>query len=298
MLEDEPLSVPGPDGDWEPANYDREFRGDVTLRQAVEDSLNVPIARLGQAVGLRRIVATARRLGIESPLRAVPSLALGSFEVTLLELTRAYAVFASGGIRTVPHGVRSVVDSEGGVLIARIVEAESVFEPAETYLVTSALEGAIERGTGQDVRAHGFRGPVAGKTGTTNDYRDAWFIGYTPELAVGVWVGYDDGANLELPGSAAALPIFADFLTGALGREGGVDFPFPDGVEEMRVVARSGFPAGLRCNGAPEVFLAGTGPEVSCRRGGVSALFDFLRFRVRDDRPAVSAGPPPRLGAP
>jgi penicillin-binding protein 1B len=284
--------VPGLDGDWEPSNYDLEFRGEVTLRQALEESLNVPIARLGQEVGLRRIVATARRLGFTSRLRAVPSLALGAFEVTLLELTSAYAVLASGGTRTVPRSVRSVIDAEGNVLVAPPVEAESVFEPAETYLVTSALEGAVERGTGRGLRAHGYRGAVAGKTGTTNDYRDAWFIGYTPELAVGVWVGYDDGASLELTGAGAALPIFAEFLIGALGPEGGAVFPYPDGLEKMRVVARAGFPAGLRCDGASEVFLAGTGPESSCRRGGIGAFLDFFRFGRGSDRPTVSAGPP------
>jgi penicillin-binding protein 1B len=269
LLEDEPLMISTREGDeeveWEPANHDREFRGAVTLRRALEDSLNVPMARLGQQVGLPRIIQIARGLGIESRLAAVPSLALGSFEVTLLEMTRAYAVLAAGGRRAAPVTTLAVLRQGDPVLEPAGRETQGVFDPAEVYLVTSALQGAVERGTGQSLRAWGYRGAVAGKTGTTNDYRDAWFIGYTPEIVVGVWVGFDDGHSLGMTGARAALPIFADFLIRALGRDGRGDFVPPPGVDRVRIVAREGHPAGLRCRGGAEVFLAGTAPTERCR---------------------------------
>jgi penicillin-binding protein 1B len=288
VLVDEPLLVPGVDEDgeernWEPENHDLSFRGAVTLRAAIEDSLNVPMARLGQALGPARIIATARRLGIESRLAAVPSLALGSSEVTLLEMTRAYGVLAAGGVRTAPRAVLRVVERPGTVREEAGVERDAVFDPAEAWLVTSALEGVVDRGTGRGLRAWGYRGAVAGKTGTTNDYRDAWFIGYTAELVAGVWVGFDDGASLGLTGAGAALPIFAELLTGALGTEGGSDFEPPEGIERIQVVAKAGHPAGLRCSGAPEVFLAGTAPHQYCDR--------FRLFTGQRGRAQVAAGP-------
>ncbi len=195
-LEDEPLSVETPLGLWEPVNYDGQFRGSVSLRQALETSLNVPFARLGLQVGPGRIAATARKLGIESPLRAVPSLALGSSELTPLELARAFGVLAAQGYRADVHAVLGAVDQAGEAVGHVAPGGEQVFTPAETYLVTSALEGAVERGTGRGLRGWGYWGPIAAKSGTTNDFRDAWFVGYTPTIAVAVWVGFDDGGFL------------------------------------------------------------------------------------------------------
>ena len=264
MLEDEPLSVQTPGGRWEPANYDRRFRGPVSLREALERSLNVPFARLGMAVGPERIVETARALGIESRLLPVPSLALGSSEVTPLEMTRAFGVLAAGGFRSELHTSLAVLDRTGDVLSRAELAGEQVYDPAEAYLVTSALRGAVERGTGRALRRLGYRGPVAAKSGTTNNYRDAWFIGYTPSLAVGVWVGFDDGRSIGLPGSSAALPIFVRFLVGALGRSGDADFSFPPGLELVEVNRETGLLAGPGCRGEHEVFIRGSAPEKSC----------------------------------
>ena len=130
--------------------------------------------------------------------------------------------------------------------------------------MTSALRGVVERGTGSGVRAAGYRGPLAAKSGTTNGSRDAWFVGYTPELAIGVWVGFDDGTRLGLSGSRAAQPIFTDFLIRVLGRDGGSDFRFPAGVEWVDVEPRTGLRAGWGCHGQPELFLAGTAPKATC----------------------------------
>lgn len=259
VLEDGPFQVETPVGLWQPVNYDRSYSGQVTLREALERSLNVPFARLGMAVGPERIVNTAHRMGIESHLNPFPSVALGASEVSPLELARAFAVLAAGGFRADLKGI--LTDRASG---------EQVFDPAETYLVTSALRGAVERGTGMGIRERGFYGEVAAKSGTTNDFRDGWFVGYTPSLVVAVWVGFDRGKRLELPGAALALPIFADFLREALGPDGergpwGSDgFTYPWGLEMVEVDPYTGLRGGWGCQGEPELFLRGTAPNESC----------------------------------
>ncbi|WP_420449068.1 PBP1A family penicillin-binding protein [Candidatus Palauibacter sp.] len=264
VLKDEPLVLDTPAGVWKPANADRAFLGPVRLREALEGSRNVPFARLGLAVGPERIIEAARRLGVESPLAPYPSLALGASEVTLLELTAAYAVLAAEGRRTSPRSVIAVFGRDGALREKSAGRSESVISPAEAYLITSALSGVVERGTGSGVRDAGYFGPVAAKSGTTNRSRDAWFVGYTPELAVGVWVGFDDGTPVGLPGSRAALPIFADFMIRVLGPHGGRRFRLPAGVEWIEIQPETGLRAGWGCRGEPELFLAGTAPEASC----------------------------------
>ncbi|MGH0031971.1 MAG: transglycosylase domain-containing protein [Myxococcota bacterium] len=298
LVEDEPITMETPEGDWEPGNHDREFRGYVTLRQVVEHSLNVPMIRVGMELGPRRVVRAARRLGIESPMRGVPSLVLGTSEVTLLEMTRAYGVLAAEGWRADLRPVLEVRAADGEILEAHEPSGARALDPAEAHLVTSVLRGVVDHGTGLGVRARGFSGPVAGKTGTTDDYRDAWFIGYVPDLAVGVWVGFDDGETLRNSGSRAALPIFADFLAEAIGPAGGRPFRVPDGVETATVVAAAGHPSGLLCSGDPEVFLEGTAPRERCNPWGWFAGDRLIRVGDwMDDEdeaealPEVAAGP-------
>jgi penicillin-binding protein 1B len=266
-IPDEPLEVETPQGPWRPVNYDGQFRGDVTLREALERSLNVPFARLGVEIGPRRIVETARKLGIEGPLAAVPSLALGASEVTPLEMARAFGVLAAYGARTDPHGTLAVLDRAGRVVRSGEAGRTTAFDPAVSYLVTSALEGAVERGTGRGVRGWGFDGAVAAKSGTTSDFRDAWFIGYTPSLAIAVWVGFDDGRSLGLTGSRAALPIFAQFLTESVGRDPDGAFGVPEGIEMVRVNRNSGIFSIFGCWGDTELFLTGTAPQDACEPG-------------------------------
>ncbi len=176
-LDDTQFTLKLPTGVWQPVNYDGEYRGSVTVREAIEQSLNVPVAKLGIAIGPERIVETARRLGITSKLLPVPSVSLGSFELTVVEAARAYAALAAAGSLPVLRSYTDVVHSDGRVLEAQPRKAEQVFDPAEVYLVTSALEGVVERGTGASLRSLGFRGDIAGKTGTSSDFRDAWFSG-------------------------------------------------------------------------------------------------------------------------
>ncbi len=300
VIQDEPLRVETPAGEWTPSNADHEFLGPVRLREALEMSRNVPFARLGLAIGPQRIVRMGRTLGIQSPLAPVPALALGASEVTLLELTGVYGVFAAEGLRVAPHAVRSALGPDGTPLALAESERERVVSPAEAYLLTSALRGVVERGTGTGVRAAGYHGQVAAKSGTTNGSRDAWFVGYTPELAVGVWVGFDDGGPVGLSGSQAALPIFAGFLRRALGPEGAGTFRFPEGIEWIDVDPQTGLRAGWGCRGEPELFLAGTAPATGCgdewgrwrdlRRLGSRALEDverWLRGRASSGRRPV-----------
>ena len=270
-LEDEPLSYSQPNGVWEPVNYDGEYRGEVTVREAIEQSLNVPVARLGLAVGPEKVIATARALGIESPMLPVPSVALGAFEVTMLEAARAYAVLASGGLRPELRSYTQVVQYDGRVLEQRTLDAVRVFDPADVYLVTSALQGVVDRGTGAPLRRLGFRGDIAGKTGTSSDYRDAWFIGYTPEIVIAVWVGFDDGASVRVTGATAAIPIFADVLEAARGKAEAEEWTVPTGVEFVDVDPSSGLRSGFGCSGGPEAFLRGTAPVESC------GLFNFAK---------------------
>ena len=263
VIEDGPLQVRTSAGLWVPANYDGEFRGPVTFRDALEQSLNVPFARIGLEVGPERIVRTARALGIASPLQAVPSLALGASEVSPLELTRAYGVLAAGG-RLAP--LRTLLPREREERGAVETIGDRVADPAEVYLVTSALEGVIARGTGRGLASVGGWGGLAGKSGTSNDWRDAWFVAYTPSLVVGVWVGHDDNRSLGTSGAGAALPIVSRFLRDALDGERLEEFPVPDGIELGWAESSGGaWWNGWRCEGRREVFLEGTAPEARCR---------------------------------
>ncbi|HEV8599273.1 MAG TPA: transglycosylase domain-containing protein [Gemmatimonadales bacterium] len=260
-IEDEPLSVRTPSGLWQPTNYDRQFRGSVTVREAMEQSLNVPFARIGLSVGPERIAATAKRLGITSPLHAVPSLALGSSEVTLLELVRAYGVLAAGGDLATPRSLIGQARYGDPVTETGQVQVTRVVEPAVAYLVTSTLEGVVTRGTGRALNGDGRFEAIAGKTGTSNDWRDAWFIAYSPSLVVGAWVGFDDGRSLGMSGASAALPVVARFLEAATGEVEREQFEVPDGITEGYVALAQG--GWLPTCGSREFFLAGTEPSGS-----------------------------------
>jgi penicillin-binding protein 1B len=264
VVNDEPLRVETPSGPWEPTDYDGEFRGPVTLREAMEQSLNVPFARIGLAVGPQQIVATARRLGITSALDAVPSLALGSSGVTLMELVRAYGVLAAGGDLAATRTILGHARYGETAPVAPPGLPPRVIDPAVAYLVTSALEGVITRGTGRALSAQGHDNAIAGKTGTSSNWRDAWFVAYSTSLVVGVWVGYDDGRSLHLTGAGAALPIVARFLAEGTTDDDWTPFEMPAGVTEAQTGGDGdgGWRPGC---GARELFLSGTEPtETDC----------------------------------
>ncbi len=266
ILEDEPLEVIVDGKPWGPENHDRRYRGPVTIRRALEDSLNVPFARLALETGLVHVAETARALGVDSPLRPIPSLALGAFEMTPLEVARTYAVLANGGTLRTTRSTLAVREPGGDDIGGDRSDAERVFPEEATYLVTSALIGAVDRGTGRSVRALGVRGPLAGKTGTTNDLRDAWFAAYTPELVVVAWVGFDDGARVGLTGAQGAIPIVAQFLRNAVGASGWRGFEVPRRLITAQIDPATGLRTAAWCESVDEVFLRGTQPTQRCPR--------------------------------
>jgi len=278
-IEDEPLSIETPDGLWEPVNYDKKFRGPVTVREALERSLNVPAARIGQAVGIGEVVSMARRLGVTSDLPNVPSLALGTAEVSPLELAVVYSTFANGGLRPTPRSFIGLLDDRGvGQEQWPLAGSRRVLDPGTAYLTTSLLEGVVDRGTGAGIRARGLRGPIAGKTGTTDDEYDLWFVGFTPEIVAVVWVGYDEPREIGVPSSRGALPIWADFLAEISGSKVRGVFARPGGVERVEVDPESGARALAGCRqSAPEFFLEGTAPTETCPVGGRGGGGGFFR---------------------
>ncbi|HEV8663481.1 MAG TPA: PBP1A family penicillin-binding protein [Candidatus Methylomirabilis sp.] len=262
LLADAPVRYPKGLGKrreaWAPENYDRLYRGEVTVRQALEESINVPTVRLLESIGVESVLDVARRLGIRSPLRREYALALGVSEVTLLELTSAYAALANGGSRAAPHGIVRVEGPGGDLLEEYRPAIQPALKEEVAYLLTSVLQGAVERGTGQKAQALGR--PAAGKTGTSQDAADLWFVGYTPELAAGVWLGYDAPRSLgphETAGRLAA-PLWADFMQRALASRPPSAFPVPEEVFFLDVDALTGAPVPPGSPGAiHEVFLRG-----------------------------------------
>jgi len=236
---------------WEPQNDDRRYRGQVTAREALEGSLNVPTARLALDTGIEEVGATASALGLDRRLPNVPSMALGALEVTPLELATVYATLAAGGIRHQPYLVSAVLGPEGEPRVGRpLREPRQTLSAASAYLVTSVLEGVFDRGTARVVRQWGMVDRLAGKTGTTNDRRDSWFAGYSPTRATLVWVGYDDNTPTRLSGSRAALPIWNRFFWKVRPRGGYRAAVPPMGVTTATVDPLSGELATGRC---PEV---------------------------------------------
>jgi penicillin-binding protein 1B len=279
LLRDKPKSYPGVGHDWSPNNYDGIYYGTATARQALAHSLNAATLDLAERVGLKRIQELARAAGIVSPLRNDLGLALGASEVGLLELVSAYEPFAAGGRRAEPRLVTAVLDADGGVLEEAPAVSTVVLDPAVAYLTTSMMETVVKEGTARGLAKLGFDEPAAGKTGTTNDGRDAWFVGYTPALLTGVWTGADDNRALKLTGAKDALPLWSSFMVEAAADRPGGDFVKPDGIVETRICADSGMRALSGCpHKRDELFIAGTEPLRDCvlHRGGFMGWLDRL----------------------
>ena len=246
---------------WKPENYEKRFHGVVSLRDALIHSRNLATVKLLERIGIKTVIDFARTIGISSPLNYDLSLALGSSSVTLLEMTSAYGVFANQGLRLEPYGIALVQDPNAQVLEQTLFEPRQVISKETAYLVTNILEDVVQRGTGQLARS--IERPIAGKTGTTNDYTDAWFIGYTPNLAVGVWVGFDDLRSLgdTESGAHAALPIWIQFMTKALEKLPTLPFEIPDDIVFVQIDPATGLLAPDHTNhGTVEIFTKGTEP--------------------------------------
>jgi penicillin-binding protein 1B len=264
-VEDTPLSVRAGATLWRPVNYDGTFAGRMPLEDAIAESRNAATVRLALDVGIDAVARSAADMGIDSALPRVPALALGTAETSVLELTAAYGVFASGGLRRSPALIVAITSGQSELLYAAPSTVERVLDPAVAYLVTHLLQGVIDTGTGHPARAAGLTGAAAGKTGTTDDTCDAWFIGYTPDIVAGVWVGLDSGAPMGLTGAQGALPIWTDFVRTVAGPDTPKEFPIPEGIVWRDVDPASGKLANSSC---PEVrhepFLVGTEPHEPC----------------------------------
>jgi len=271
LLKDSPINVRTGTASWRPQNYDRGFRGWVTARTALEQSLNIPTIRLGLQVGLPQVVELAHSMGIEGDLEAVPSLALGALEASPRELAEVYSAFATGGLRPAIHGLAAVVDRGGEPVLSEDLPApRRVLQPIAAYLVTSVLQGTLDRGTAAGARGQGVRGRLAGKTGTTNDRRDSWFAGYSPDRVTVVWVGYDNNERTRLSGARAALPIWSRFTAAVRPAGGYADFIPPAGVTLAMVDPMTGQLATPYCPWrVNEVFPEWDVPAEHCRRHGV-----------------------------
>ena len=266
VLEDVPDSFPTPQGPYAPRNYENTYYGRVTAARALARSMNVATVQLELQVGLPKVSQMAHALGVQSRLREVASLALGTSEVTPLELTTAYATLANGGVLTRPIAVRAVLDRGGNLIWSPRRESRRVIRPETAYMATTLLEGPVIYGTAASVRSeYGFTRPAAGKTGTTDDENDAWFVGYTPDLVAGVWVGCDRNRRLGLTGTQAAVPIWARFMDLAHRGKPVRDFQAPSGVIDVWIDADTGYRAGADCpHVMRESFVPTTEPRQVC----------------------------------
>ncbi len=252
---------------WCPKNFSPTYKGPLTLRRGLETSTNIIAAKLLDQTGPHAVIDTARRLGVSTYLNPYPSLSLGGSEVYLWELVSAYCAFANRGYRVEPIFVTKVIDSEGNILEENVPRAQQVISEDVNYLLVSMMEGVVQRGTATAAKALGR--PLAGKTGTTNDSTNALFIGYSPSLATGVWVGYDQNRKSigrKETGGKAALPIWIDFMKQALKDTPVEEFPIPAGVSFVQIDSKTGLLASPRCGGNPftEVFKKGTEPREYC----------------------------------
>jgi penicillin-binding protein 1B len=244
----------------------------------LEQSFNVPAVRLAHAVGLKRIHKLARDLGIRSPLDNNLSVALGSSTVTLLDITSAFGTLANAGLAIPPGPLKSVATAEGDPLWHTTPQRRQAASPQAAYLTTSLLKGVVSRGTAAKAALLGLRGVVAGKTGTTDSYRDAWFIGYTPDIVIGIWVGFDEEQPIRLTGAQAALPIWIDVARQIIPAESR-EFPVPQGIVRREIDPRTGQLATSQCpERVEEVYIEGTEPSVYCEVHG-SSWWERLKRR-------------------
>jgi len=262
VFEDRPIRIPvAGSTDWQPQNFSREFQGQMILKKAFIHSVNTIAAQLVQLAEPEAVITTARKFGINSPLVPVFSIGLGTSGVSPMEMASAFTTFATGGIRHEPFLIWRVEDAFGRVLEERIVSGKKLLDPASVYQVVDMMRGVVDAGTGRIIRQMGFNLPAAGKTGTTNQYKDAWFTGFTPSLATSVWIGYDrdkglrDARRIGITGGRGAAPIWADFMMKATAGESAREFSRPPNIRFERVDAVTGGKASYFTKETAEVAL-------------------------------------------
>jgi penicillin-binding protein 1A len=282
MIMDAPIAFEnkGNDSVWKPKNYKEKFYGPTLFREALTESRNVVTVKILRDIGVDYAIQYARKLGIESPISRDLSIALGSSGLSLFELVKAYSVFANMGYRIEPVFITKITDIHGIVLEEAAIQREKVIEESTAYILTNLMEGVVKYGTGQRVRA--LNRPAAGKTGTTNDLYDAWFVGYTPKYVTGTWVGFDEEKSLGVDetGSKAASPIWLEFMKRVLKDKPIQVFQVPDGVVFSRIDAETGLlPTAASRKTIFECFKEGTVPRAfTPREETVSEGDDFFKY--------------------
>ncbi|HMO19008.1 MAG TPA: PBP1A family penicillin-binding protein [Oligoflexia bacterium] len=263
IVPDEPISFPTLDGVWAPKNFDQKFLGPISFRVALQKSRNVVSVYLVQKIGIDKTIRSARRLGISTPIPRNMSISLGTPEVKVIDMVRSYAPFASGGYLPDLLIVKSISERDGREIYRAEPRQEKVIEPAPAFIMAHMMKGVIERGTAQVLKKLGR--PVAGKTGTTNDHMDSWFIGYTPDWVAGVWVGFDSKRSLGKAetGGRVAAPIFLDFMEDFLEGTPALDFIPPDDVVPVSVNVHTGVPVPPGSEGAFIEYFQATGGQYS-----------------------------------
>ncbi len=287
LVLDEKLTEPLSDTrNWKPRNYGNKYYGMISARKSLEKSLNVATAKLALDIGIDDIADLTHKMGIQSDLPRYASLSLGTAELSVLEVAGAYGTLANQGTHAEPIAVRDVVDQKGNVLEKKPVEIHRVIPPSVAFLTTNILEGVVNHGTGVRVRSMGFTHPCAGKTGTTNDYKDSWFVGYTPKILAAVWVGFDDHSiALNLPGSRAALPIWTKYMISHAGKTAKTEFSVPEGIVRKKIDPTTGKLAVFECPVIiDEYFIEGTEPTEECEVHKDS-LLEFFKKKALGDSP-------------
>jgi penicillin-binding protein 1B len=267
ITDDEQETFEFDDQVWTPENYEHEYDGPITFRRALAHSRNLGTIHVAQAAGYDRVAAFWKKLNLGAPPKPYPSIALGVFEATPYEIATAYTLFPNGGmLRSLQH-ISRITSGGRDVTKKSTVVAREVAKPQTTFLVTNMMRSVLNEGTAASARTSGFTLDAAGKTGTTNDLRDAWFAGFTPELLTVVWVGFDDNQPVGLSGARAALPIWTQFMKNALAGRASVPFAVPDGITFVDIDAETGKLATPTCPKIiSESFIAGTEPHEFCER--------------------------------
>src|SRR5438874_12987590 len=261
VLDDSPITVNAGNAVWQPQNYDLRFHGRVTVREALAHSYNIPAVRAAIDAGVPNVIKEASTIGIQSRLEPYPSVSLGSFEVTPLEIAYAYSAFANLGVKAEPISILAVSTREGKLLESREVKMKRVAPAGVCYVMNDILQDVFKYGTAGKPRSLGFTRAFAGKTGTTSNYRDAWLIGYSPRILSLLWIGFDDAHRGRLAGGDACVPIWTSYMNRISGMVPDVDWKRPDDVITREIDPESGMLATPYCpQSKGEIFVAGTEP--------------------------------------
>lgn len=273
ILKDEPTTFDFADQPYEPGNYQQEYHGEVTVRQAIMLSLNVPTVSLAEMVGYTKVRDLAVAAGINKDIGSTPALALGAYVATPVEIAGAYTIFSNGGKYVAPRCILAVNDSSGHTLWNNTPVTRQVLDPRVSYMMVNLMESVINNGTGYPARARGFTLPAAGKTGTSHD---GWFAGFTSNLLAVVWVGYDDDRQLNLTGASSALPIWTNFMKSATALPAYrdvQDFVAPSGIVTATIDSDSNLVATMNSTAThPEIFIEGTEPTVAASGGAAPGM--------------------------